>query len=344
MKILKITYPIGQTFLKSVLIFLITCALLESAARSPLFVNLPIQEAYGSSHPHLETQITRLKTKITNGEKIDCIFIGNSQILSGINPSIVEQTYFEETKRTIHCQNFGLGGMPPMTAPFIAEILIKKFHPSVIIFGTGLWDYSESMSESNHASILSSPWVKYQLGEFSIDGWLYENSTSYRLIFGLDRAIKSTSDVAQKIDEDGQLPYNDQTTMSLEEQVEYFKNIQKRPDVTEAQLMGLQSLMAIDSNLVKIIVVESSFNPVFLEYNNRGKRLYPDFKNILISEARNASVDLWMTQDTLSIPQIYWYDLLHLNKDGAIFFSQQMGYFLADVYISTEPATNQDAP
>lgn len=341
MKTLKITSPIGQTLLTSVLIFIITYALLESAARSPFVIQLSIPEAYGSSHPHLETQITRLKTKIANGEKVDCIFIGNSQTLRGINPSVVEQTYFEETKRTIHCQNFGLGGMPPKTAPFIANILIKNFHPSVIIFGTGLWDYSTANSETSHESIMSSPWVQYQLGEFSIDGWLYENSNFHRFIFGLDRAMKSTSNVAQKINEDGQLPHNDHARMSLEEQVEYFENIQKHPGITNAQRNGLQELIAIHSESVKIIVIETPFDPIFLEYNKRAERLYTDFKNMLDSETQQAGINLWITQDTLPIPQTYWYDLLHLNKDGAVFFSQKLGHFLATAYISPDSTLNK---
>jgi hypothetical protein len=331
MKTLKISWPIGQTLFQALLYLLILCAGLEFLSRTPFVDGLLLPESYGTSHPHFETQLTRLKARAAQGEQIDCIFLGNSQVLFGVDPAEVEQGYFESTGRTIHCQNFGLGGLPPMTTEPLARLLIKNFHPSVIIFGTGLWDYSASNAQSINASIMSSPWVKYQLGTFSIDGWFYENSQAYRYIFGMDRYLKSKKENDARIEEDGHAAYSGQTDLTVYEQLEYFETIARRPDITPIQRDGLRSLVALNSNEVRIIVFEMPSNPTFYSVKRKARTLYPEFERMLVVQTSLAGVDLWMTQNTLTIPPEDWYDLLHLNDHGSVYFSRLLGNYLASI-------------
>ncbi len=331
MKTLKISLPYGRIFFQASLALLVSCLTLEFFARSPIVSNLSLPQSYGTSHPHFETQLTRLEERTAQGEKIDCIFIGNSQVLYGIDPSIVEQVYQEKTGHQIRCQNFGLGGLPPMSAASLARVLIQNFHPSVIIFGTGLWDYSSSNADSTNASLMSSPWMQYQLGHPSLDGWLYQNSIAYRYIFGLDRALKTGEDKSQSIDADGHATYSGQTGLSIYEQLEYFETIAKRPELTEPQVNGLRDVIALNSGELKIIIIETPFNPIFLDYKRKGRLLYPDFKRMLANQTDLAGVDLWMTQDNIQFPQENWYDLIHLNKEGSAYFSHQLGEYLATI-------------
>lgn len=331
MKTVKISLPFGRTFFQSLLFTLAFCAALEFLSRTPVVDRLFLPESYGSSHPHFETQMKQLKARVAREGQVDCIFIGNSQVLYGIDPVTVEQAYLDETGRAIHCQNFGLGGLPPMSAAPLAQVLIKNFHPEIIVFGTGLWDYSSANADSTHASLMSSPWFKYQFDDFTLDGWFYENSNAFRYIFGVDRALKSPDDKSDRIDVNGHAAYSGQTQLTLNEQLEYFETIAKRPELTQRQMDGLHDLLALNSSQVKIIVIETPFDPAFLEARRKARLLYPDFKNMLAAQTSLAGVDLWLTQDSIDFPHDEWYDLIHLNGEGATHFSRLLGSYLAAI-------------
>ena len=331
MKTLKIRLPFGRFFLYALLIALSFSLALELLARTSYITALRLPQAYGTSHPHFEPQLSRLKERIAQDGQIDCIFIGNSQVLYGIDPEVVEQTYLAETGRPIHCQNFGLGGLPPMTAGSLARVLIENFHPSLIVFGTGLWDYSSANAFSTDQSIVSSPWFQYQLGYPSLDGWLYTRSDAFRYLFGVDRALKTRDNKSDNINAYGHATYSDHTGLTVPEQVEYFETIAKRPELTETQTNGLRDLLTLSTAQTRILLVETPFDPTFLTINRKARLLYPDFKNMLTHQAEQAGVDLWMTQENIPFAQDEWYDLIHLNGAGAVHFSRLLGEYLAAV-------------
>lgn len=331
MKTLKINLPLGQVLLKSLLWLFLFCAAIELFARTPIASTIFHYQSYGSSHPHFETQFVSMKAREAQGGPIDCIFLGNSQVLYGIDPTVVEQAYLEKTGNSIRCQNFGLGGLTPISAGPLARLLIKNFHPSVIIFGTGLWDYSSSNAEATKASIMSSPWVKYQLGTFSIDGWLYENSYSYRYIFGMDRYLKNMQGANTHIDANGHATYSGHTNLTVNEQLEYFETIAKRPDIDQLERDGLRDLLSLNSSEVRIIVIETPSNPTFYSVKRKARTLYPQFENMLVLQTRLADSNLWMTQHSEAIPPEDWYDLLHLNESGSVYFSRLLGEYLASI-------------
>lgn len=332
MKSLKITAPFGETFLRSVLYLLLFCAALELFARTPAAHIFFPRESYGTSHPHFEVQLRRLRDRIAAGEQVDCIFIGNSQVLYGLQPSVVEESYHEQTGKTIHCQNFGLGGLTPLTAGPLARVLIKNFHPSLIIFETGVLDYSTSNMEGTDVSIMSSPWMKYQLGVFSVDGWLYEHSNGFRLIFGIDRAIKAIEENDTEIKADGHSTLMGQTETPMEDQLKHFEASLEALQITERHVGGLKKLLSINSKQVQIIVIETPTHPLFYASKRKVRNLYPDFEKMLVFQTGQAGVPLWLSREALDLPAETWHDLAHLNEDGAVLLSRQLGQFLATVY------------
>lgn len=332
MKTLRITTPFGQTFLRSVLYLLLFCVAFEFFARTPVSRFVFRRESYGSSHPHFETQLANLRDRIARGETVDCIFIGNSQVLYGINPTVVENAYYDKSGNTIHCQNFGLGGLTPLTSGSLARMLIKNFHPSLIVFETGVLDYAASSMEGTDASIMSSPWMKYQLGEFSIDGWLYEYSNGYRLLFGFDRTLKYIEESDTHIEADGFSKLEDKSDTPLEDQIKFFDNSLDLLAMTDRQVKGLEGLLALNPSQVKIVIIETPTHPVFYATKRKVRNLYPDFENMLSVRASAAGVPLWLTRDVVSLPEDQWHDLAHLNEEGSTYFSRQIGVFLASVY------------
>lgn len=322
MKTLQIKSPFGGLLIYSLFYLVLLCSVLEFAARTSLTQGILQYESYGSSHPQFETQILQINARQALQGQIDCIFIGNSQVLYGIDPLTVEQTFLEKTGETIHCQNFGLGGMPPMTARSVAELLISQYHPSVIVFGTGLWDYTSS---AGNESIVSSPWVQYKLGIFSVDGWLFDHSQAYRLIFGLDRHLQNMEGDDKFIDPTGHSTLTGHAQLTTDEQKEYFYTIAKRPEITQLQRDGFRELLALNSAETRIIIMEMPSDPIFYSMNRKARNLHPEFEAMLISETTLSNTHLWLTQNSVTIPADGWYDLLHLNEEGAIYFSRLLG-------------------
>ena len=332
MKTLSITTPIGQTFLRSVLYLSLFCATLELFARTPAARAWFPRESYGTSHPHFELQLVRLRERVARGDSVDCIFIGNSQVLYGIDPQVVDAAYREASGREIHCQNFGLGGLTPRTTGPLVRVLIENFHPSLIVFETGILDYSSSSMEGTDASIMSSPWMKYQLGEFSIDGWLYQNSSGFRRIFGLDRTLKYIEEKKTLIEADGYASLTGQTGTPLQDQIEFFENNLANLEITQPQVDGLQALLALNPSQVQVVVIETPIHPVFYAAKRKVRALQPEFESMLTARAAENGVALWLTRDSLNLPEPQWHDLAHLNTEGSAYFSRQIGLFLASVY------------
>lgn len=333
MKTLRISIPFGQTFLRSVLFLFFICLAFELFARTPVSRFFFPRESYGTSHPHFEVQLLRLQERVAQGDKIDCIFIGNSQVLYGIDPAAVESAYREQSGRTIRCQNFGLGGLTPLTAGPLARMLIKNFQPSVIVFETGILDYSTSNMEGTNESIMSSPWMRYQLGDFSLDGWLFDHSHGYRLVFGFDRTLKYIEEKDTAIQSNGYVALTGVSGTSFEDQLKFFERSVQELEITERHVAGLRDLLSLHSNQVKIVLIETPTHPDFYAAKRKVRNLYPDFERMLAANAAAVSAPLWLTHDTITIPVNQWHELAHLNEEGAAFFSHQIGLYLASIDI-----------
>src|SRR5688572_25228295 len=141
MKTIKLQLPIGQTLIQATLWLIVFCLILEALARTPTASELFAYESYGSSHPHFDIQIVQINEREEKEGKIDCIIVGNSEILAGADPELIEKIYSENTGKKITCQSFGLAGLTSSTASVVIKILVKNYNPSVIILGTNIFDF-----------------------------------------------------------------------------------------------------------------------------------------------------------------------------------------------------------
>jgi hypothetical protein len=181
---------------------------------------------------------------------------------------------------------------------------------------------------------MSSPWVKYELDDFSADGWLIENSDSYRYYLGADRYLLNGEENADHIEVNGHsLKFSEKTNMSQQEQVDYFDSLLDRPEITGEQLDGLHELLALNSAETKIILFETPVDPIFftLQKFAYNRKVYPDFRNMLENEAAYVNTDLWLTQESIQIPTDGWYDIVHFNKVGSEYFSRLLGEHLGGI-------------
>jgi hypothetical protein len=139
----------------------------------------------GNGYKPADIQFYELQ-KYTQAEgRVDCIFLGSSMVLNGLNPKEFESGYLQETGEQIHCYNFGLQGLTAAAAGSIAEVLVKQYHPKLLIYGTQARDYDGRAEDTVINTFPDTAWMRYQLGEVTLEGWLLTHSHVYRYLHTL---------------------------------------------------------------------------------------------------------------------------------------------------------------
>jgi hypothetical protein len=341
MKRLALRWPIGRTWLTAAAWLAALCLAAELLARLPAARRLFPVVSYGSTHAHFNTQVSRILARTAAQGQLDCIFIGDSQVIHGINPAVIEPLLSEGLGKPVRCQNFGLGGMTPLSVEPVARMLIARFHPALLVFGTSEMNYIASSMDASQASILSSPWLAYELGEPSVDGWLLENSYVYRTYLGTLGRLFGSAELNEDIQPDGHsTKFTSHTKMSLEEQLDYFGDFYSKAVLSPPHVEGLQRLLALNEPGTRLIVVEMPIDPAYFEHNRGLRRLNPEYREMLVSTTSAAGTPLYLTQDSIHIPADGWQDLIHFNTAGRVFFSR----YLVDVLASNLGAPVQTSP
>jgi hypothetical protein len=124
---------------------------------------------------------------------------------------------------------------------------------------------------------------------------------------------------------------SDHSSMPLQEQVAYFNQILNRPRITDTHTLAFRNLLALNSEQLQIIVLETPVNPAYISADPRIAEILPDFEDMLISETRLKGIPLWQTQELLPIPEDAWFDLVHLNIKGAEYLSAILGRYLGNI-------------
>lgn len=109
--------------------------------------------------------------------KIDCFFVGNSIIGRGIKPEEFSRTYQIETGKQVNCFNFGIDTLTFRGAKTLSQILIRRYHPAMIVIGVHYENFTHSASNGFD---LDTAWARFQLGQISADGFFESTFLSYR--------------------------------------------------------------------------------------------------------------------------------------------------------------------
>jgi hypothetical protein len=338
MKTLGLRWPFGRVALHALGLLAAFCLLVELLVRMPGAESVLPDESYGSSHAHFNTQLSRIRARVQQDGRLDCIFMGDSQVLHDIDPALVEAQLSGRLNRPVRCQNFGLGGMSLLGADQLARILIERFQPRVVVLGVSELSFIHSSMDSSGLSIFSSPWVQQQLGKPSLDGWLFENSSAYRHYLGATARVFDNFVQNPEIQPDGySVKFADKSTMSLADQVVYFKQYYSRPTVSQSHLDAFGEMLALDSARTRIAVVEMPIDPQYFSLNKPLQRHFDEYRQRLQQTALAAGISVWLTQDSLKLPEDAWHDLIHLARPGTLVISPWIADQLASILM--DPGT-----
>jgi hypothetical protein len=353
---LKLKWPFGTTLLLALTLALALIAALEILARQNFArAYLPTQ-GLGSGHRQFEIQLARARARAERDGHIDCILLGNSQVMRGIDPAVVEANYEQKTGESIRCQNFGVRGTSTQTSAIFAKILIAEFNPSVVIYGTSFIDFASSRGLEAHESIMGSPWIQYKIDRPNIEGWLIDQSMAYREYLGMQIALfpaspqvaRDNRNSEQYIQANGFYPEVINTTrkkLLMPDDTDPDKLVSDiRVLIDESHLQAFDEILKLNEpGKHTIIVLEMPVNTeIYRTFPNfiKDQQAYID---MLVERQRLYGVPIWYSADILvKIPTDRWYDLLHLNAKGAELFSDWLGNRFAAAILDREITLHGD--
>lgn len=303
----------------------------------------------GSRHRQFEIQVARLEKLIQDGEPMDCIFLGNSMVWLGVNPLVVNQTFQEETGREIRCFNFGVSALPASSAGEIASMLVQRYRPKLLVYGTFARDYSIPLDAEDAYVVSDTPWLEYQNGEFNLKGWLYAHSSVFQYTghlrdflfmhyledvfvphdlpryqtYGLDPKYDIRTDVGVPPDFESR---------DNRDPVKWLGHFEIQPE----NLEGLKRIVQQSTNNTQVIVIEMPFYETAYAFFPNGKQDYATYTQQVDTITASSSVPFWRLAEQPPLPPNLWWDYFHLNLEGANEFSQWLGQRLADAYLQGE--------
>ncbi|MEK6222533.1 MAG: hypothetical protein N2D54_09840, partial [Chloroflexota bacterium] len=222
----------------------------------------------------------------------------------------------------------------------IAEILVSKYEPKLVILGTSFVDYTERRESRVDERFLENSWLLYELGEFSIKGWLLKYSYAFRILTLLSYGTSQVTTLGEiNLEAQNLLERITPTGYKIYRKVfdtsaGVKKSVQNRLldqfggfTFSPWNLSGLEDFMNLQEKGTQVLIVEmphhSSYVSFLDDFNNpkpEGEAVRDFVKRIyeMIEEmAKENGVYFWPTSDQSLIPQDGWSDRSHLNIIGS---------------------------
>jgi hypothetical protein len=343
------------------LIFLLLLAgVAEALVRLPAFQSRLMAPALNTPHRQFETQWWRLQKLAKEDGNIDCIFLGNSMVVSGFDPLVFAHAYQEETGNTLQCFNLGIDAIPAMTAGFLATILMEEYQPSLLIYGIDARDLAVTRTDLATTVILDTPWLQYRLGRGNIEGWLVEHSALYRsrrLLSNLSRfhtrdTLRSYYGPETALARLGYDPVEtvaDYITVPPDpslpiHQIQRYYELLSEYEIQPENIAGLEMLLGQQQSSGQMLVVEMPVPDTYFYFFSDKVSSYEAFTNLVDETTARYNTPFWRTTKLHIIPNDGWMDYGHLNANGARFFSEWLGKQVAYAVENGELSHKDQAP
>jgi hypothetical protein len=285
----------------------------------------------GSSHRQLEKQFARIERLYQEEGKIDCIFIGSSMVWLAIYPPLFSESFYRSTGEEIICFNFGVSAMPAHAAGVISEILVNQYHPKVILYGTSARDYAIPETAEDSRVVVDTPYIQFQSGRITLEGWLYTNSFLYRHIRNLNRLIKFDRTLRADM---GKNEYEltgffakvepareEENQVVIQDAQRWLRNFQ----VYDENITGLEKIAGLSNHNIQVILFETPVLSQYYQHFSNGKADFEKFVEAANKVSADYEIPFIRTDQQEIIPSEGWTDDNHLNLTGAGFFSWWMG-------------------
>jgi hypothetical protein len=320
---LKVTVAHFRVLLTAIMLAAISLISMEAAARTPMIV-ARMPSSYGNQLFVLDHKFFEIEHLIEIQGRFDCVIIGDSALLRSIDPVRLSASFEAHSGKPLHCYNFGAGGLRPQEGATVAEVIAEKYHPSLIVMATHIFDLEEEGSDR----VRENAWIRYQQHQWSIRGWLLDNVAIYRIHTELSlNTPKRQKDRIRLFAElsngnNGFAPRNshgDAAEMMCFHQVTGTDYVLKASSREE-----LAQIDRLNASGQRIILVELPLSPQLTSPACRAD--YPDFQQVLRTFSRDTGIPLIEAGDIASsVPDDGWADSIHVNQLGARVISDWLG-------------------
>ena len=342
---LRLTRPRGGVLLLTVIFMAVLLGLCELVARTSLPRTWGLIPSVASV-PRLAIALAKLDTFVAQEGGVDCVFLGNSVVYRGIDPRAFRAAYRRRAGRDIRCFNFGIRSIPVTSAADLAELVVQRYHPALLIYGSTARDYSPYAEQSAvYARVAAEPWVRYQLGEFTVTGWLTAHSVAYQYYLTHRNWMRAgyAAELRDRLWQevwtwaDGYSPKR--PAIGRVDHSVVLADYRVMPQ----SLAGLQRIVRLDGHGVQVVLLEMPIPPTTVRMFPRGERDYQQFIDAVSEVARAAGVPFWRTAGADIVPPRSWIDWGHMNARAARIFGEWLGTRVAaDVHL--EPVEANERP
>jgi len=309
-------------------ILLAVLALAEGAARSRPVRDLLHVPSVGSPSRRFEMQLDGLERYAAARGEVDCIVLGNSTVLMGVDPEALARGYRARSGGELRCYSFGVAGMTASAAEAVAAILLERYRPELLLYVVTARDVGDNV---DGPLLAGTPWVRYRRGALSSEGWLVEHSAAFRywLLYRqwLERdrwpaAAAATGTSALGFHASAaSLPLSPALWRHT---VQAYEEIARQPP-SQSEARAYAELLATARARAQIVVVEAPLHPRLRRATSRLGGFYEQAMLLLRRESRRQHVPFWRVPADGVIPGDGWLDFVHLNRRGAGAFSHWLG-------------------
>ena len=332
----RITRRAPRTFLSALVLLAIVLALGEGAARSAFVRRNLAGPSVGGSHHQIGPKLERLDALVRAKGSPDCIFLGSSMVVRGLDPERIRAVTAQHGGRAVECFNFGLFALNASGAGVMAEILAERYHPRLLVFGTSFRDYVPELGAP-----VDGPWTDFRSGRFSVAGALIEHSASYRRYltyrdFGRARYWADWTNRAafeERVTPEGFWPRTEVERVDGPPDARLYKDMYRALgsfSMDAAERAGLRRVIDLSRRGTRVLVLEMPVPRTCLAMLPKGDADYRTFRHTLEGDAAAAGVPFWATTDLDLVPAQGWADFFHLNGRGAAAFTDWVGPRLAE--------------
>lgn len=325
------TWALAKVPALAVLLIAVCCGAAELAARTDAAARSLLAPSLGSASRPFEIQLFRLERSVERHGPPDCVFLGSSLTLTGLDPELVARAFAAAGGDEIRCFNLSVPGLGATDAAALGRVVAEDLRPWLLVYGATALDFAGSTKGPRLALL---PWLRYRAGDFSVGGWLADVSRAYRYHLAyrswLDPEARRLMARPFPTGPDGYyaIPASGKPVGGLQSPL-LNRLVGRR--VGERHIEALDRLFSVRGDGVEVLVLEMpgpvAFSSRFVETGVYGRFIERIGETIARRDA-----PFWRTWRELPgelIPDTGFRDPFHMNKEGAALLSEWLGTALA---------------
>jgi hypothetical protein len=330
------------------LIFALLAILFEGLFRGTRLSSTLQLRSHGVYHAQFEIKWFALEDFVQENGGVDVILLGNSMVNTGIDPEILGQRYEYRTGRELRIFNFGVEGLTVAPNSALARLLVREYHPGVLIFVTEMRDYTAVNGVDIEEQLLSDEWLTARLGgKVTLRAWLKDRSFLVKHLLPYRNWNR-----ADFPDTFLQNQYRKLATSPSGYEADYYPRgtAWLPPDPADpaeqalfsmfanytmdpGRLANLADLLAVTSEGTRVLITELPLHPNYFLYFNDPAAHAKYLEELVPFITSRGGVFLPPLPSEL-IPDSFRSDYYHLNYKGAMVYSALLADQLAELCLN----------